>query len=108
WSAATGWLANKMPKPLAQSASASNRTTPSPLAQPLPDSPSRKRWENQKKYDGAFNRHIDELMRMTGLESVKKQVLTIRDKIELSRRQAMSMADERFNVSLLGNPGTGT
>ncbi|VDC00512.1 unnamed protein product [Peniophora sp. CBMAI 1063] len=77
------------------------------LSQPLPPSPSRLKWEKQKEMDGASNRHIDDLMAMTGLETVKEQVLTIRDRIELAKRQDMSMSDERFNISLLGNPGTG-
>lgn len=80
---------------------------PTGLSSPLPDSPSWLKWEQQKQLDGASNKYIDELMKMTGLESVKAQVLAIRDRIELSRRQGMSMADERFNISLLGNPGTG-
>ncbi|KAH7098469.1 P-loop containing nucleoside triphosphate hydrolase protein, partial [Auriculariales sp. MPI-PUGE-AT-0066] len=58
-------------------------------------------------YEAAKNKHIDALMAMTGLESVKEQVLTIRDRIELATRQNTSLKDERFNISLLGNPGTG-
>ncbi|KAI0030556.1 P-loop containing nucleoside triphosphate hydrolase protein [Vararia minispora EC-137] len=77
------------------------------LAQPLPISESQTKWDSQKCYYGASNSHIDAIMAMTGLESVKRQVLEIRDRIELSKRQGASMSKERFNVSLLGNPGTG-
>ena len=87
--------------------SAPSQPDPTGIAQPLPTSPSWLKWEQQKSLDGAANKFIDSLMSMTGLESVKEQVLTIRDRIELAKRQGMSMSDERFNISLLGNPGTG-
>jgi flagellar biosynthesis GTPase FlhF len=81
--------------------------TDSVLATPLPDSPSHLKWERQKLLDSASNKHIDALMAMTGLETVKEKVLGIRDQIEISKRQGKSMADDRFNISLLGNPGSG-
>ncbi|KAH7098449.1 P-loop containing nucleoside triphosphate hydrolase protein [Auriculariales sp. MPI-PUGE-AT-0066] len=80
---------------------------PNMLLQPLPPSLAAARWQRQKDYEAAKNKHIDALMAMTGLESVKEQVLTIRDRIELATRQNTSLKDERFNISLLGNPGTG-
>ena len=46
-------------------------------------------------------------MDMVGLEGVKSQVLGIKAKIDVSLRQGTDVKDERFNVSLLGNPGTG-
>jgi replication-associated recombination protein RarA len=46
-------------------------------------------------------------MDMTGLEAVKAQVLKIKAKIDVTKRQNTSLKDERFNVVLLGNPGTG-
>ena len=57
--------------------------------------------------DGADNLHIDAIMEMTGLEEVKAQVLRIKSKIDVSKRQGTSVTDERFNVVLQGNPGTG-
>ena len=65
-------------------------------------------WELQKTYENASNDHIDALMKMIGLESVKKQVLDVEDKIDTSLRQSASLEKERFGVLLLGNPGTGT
>ena len=65
-------------------------------------------WELQKTYENASNDHIDRLMKMIGLESVKKQVLDVKDKIGTSLRQSASLEKERFGVVLLGNPGTGT
>lgn len=44
---------------------------------------------------------------MTGLEDVKKQVLSIRNKVDTSIRQGTDLKGERFNISMLGNPGTG-
>lgn len=46
-------------------------------------------------------------MQSTELEDVKRKMLDLLDKIELTRRQNASLKNERFNISLLGNPGTG-
>lgn len=73
----------------------------------LPSSPSSLEWERQKQFNGTVNTSIDAIMGMTGLEDVKKQVLQVLAKIEATTRQNASLAKERFNVVLLGNPGTG-
>lgn len=78
--------------------------TPPPLA----PSKSEQEWQRQKDIEGADNPSIDAIMEMTGLEEVKAQVLRIKAKIDTTRRQGTSVADERFNVVLQGNPGTGT
>lgn len=83
----------------------SAQTPPSPFR--LPDSPSRNEWQRQKDMEGANNDGIDSIMEMVGLEDVKKQVLEIKAKVDISIRQGASIASERFNVVLLGNPGTG-
>ncbi|KAJ4487682.1 P-loop containing nucleoside triphosphate hydrolase protein [Lentinula aciculospora] len=64
-------------------------------------------WQRQKDFEGASNEAIDKLMSLTGLEEVKAQVLDLKAKIDLSTRQNTSVSDERFNVCMLGNPGTG-
>ncbi|KAJ3782150.1 P-loop containing nucleoside triphosphate hydrolase protein [Lentinula aff. detonsa] len=70
-------------------------------------SPSEVEWQRQKDMEGASNEAIDKLMELTGLEEVKSQILTIKAKIDLVTRQNTSTSDERFNVCMLGNPGTG-
>lgn len=74
----------------------------------VPVSESQVEWERQKEKEGAENEHIDAIMDMVGLEDVKAQVLAIKAKIDVSKRQGISVRDERFNAVLLGNPGTGT
>ena len=64
-------------------------------------------WDYQKRFENADNEHLDALMEMIGLESVKQQVLTIKTKIDTCIRQGVNMKDERFGAALLGNPGTG-
>jgi hypothetical protein len=64
-------------------------------------------WQRQKDVEGASCAAIDTVMGMIGLEEVKRQMLRIKDKIEVTKRQMTSINDERFNVVLLGNPGTG-
>ncbi|KAF9264160.1 P-loop containing nucleoside triphosphate hydrolase protein [Marasmius fiardii PR-910] len=70
-------------------------------------SPSEAEWARQKQLEGAHNPDIDSLMELTGLEEVKAQVLKIKAKIDLSKRQGVDVKDGRFNVVMLGNPGTG-
>lgn len=72
-----------------------------------PESPAKDEWEYQKKFEGASNDILDELMGMIGLENVKQEFLDIKDKVEVAIRQNINMKDERFGASLLGNPGTG-
>ena len=64
-------------------------------------------WEYQKKFENADSEHLDALMEMIGLESVKQQVITVKTKIDTCIRQGVKFEDERFGVALLGNPGTG-
>ena len=85
---------------------------PSSSAPPKPfpkmaESPSKKEWSRQKSVEGASNPSVDAIMEMTGLEEVKKKVLNIKTKIDVSIRQNASLKQERFNAVLLGNPGTG-
>lgn len=91
--------------------SVNKRTVPTankPLPLPPVDSPSQTEWKRQKRMEGASNDAIDSIMEMTGLEAVKAQVLKIKAKIDTTKRQNTSLKDERFNILLLGNPGTGT
>ncbi|KAF8624034.1 hypothetical protein AX17_007240 [Amanita inopinata Kibby_2008] len=73
----------------------------------LKPSKSKQNWEQQKAVEGASNIAIDAIMEMTGLEAVKAQLLQIKSKIDVANGQNASLKGERFNVVLLGNPGTG-
>ena len=64
-------------------------------------------WKRQKDIEGASCSAIDAVMDMIGLEDVKRQILRIKDKIEVTLRQSTPIEGERFNVVFLGNPGTG-
>lgn len=55
----------------------------------------------------ALNGAIDSLMKMTGIEEVKVQVLKIKVRADTALRQNMNMKDKRYGIVLLGNPGTG-
>jgi DNA repair exonuclease SbcCD ATPase subunit len=79
---------------------------PEPIEAP-PRSAQHERWQRQKAIEGVTNEHIDEIMGMAGLEDVKRQVLDIKAKVDTASRQGTSVQDERFNVAMLGNPGTG-
>ena len=77
-------------------------------SQPIPKSSSQEEWQHMKDIGGVSNDAVDAIMQMIGLEEVKAQVLRIKSKIDLTIQQNVSFKDERFNVVLLGNPGTGS
>ena len=68
---------------------------------------AKKDWEHQKAMGSPPNNDIESLMDMIGLEEVKLQILQIKAKIEVSKRQNADIRKDRLNVSFLGNPGTG-
>ncbi|KAL7627407.1 hypothetical protein AAE478_001600 [Parahypoxylon ruwenzoriense] len=76
---------------------------------PIPTKPSSAEadWQHQKDYENASNQALDSLFNMIGLESVKKEFLEIKAKVDTSVRQGADLKDERFGAALLGNPGTG-
>ncbi|QIX01542.1 hypothetical protein AMS68_007059 [Peltaster fructicola] len=96
-------------KPTAPQAGTHNKTSPTSTSavEPGSDSDAAQAWAQQKKSEDADNEHIDAIMALIGLESVKQQILNIKDKVDTSLRQNASLAKERFNILLLGNPGTG-
>ncbi|KAJ3994672.1 P-loop containing nucleoside triphosphate hydrolase protein [Lentinula boryana] len=70
-------------------------------------SKSELQWQYKKSVEGASNQDVEAIMKMTGLEEVKSEVLKILDNIEVKQRQGVRYDDERYNVAFLGNPGTG-
>jgi len=106
---ATSLAGASIPKPQPSNTNpvSTSPSTSSPTPKPKP-SAAKEEWERQKRLDGAVNPPIDAIMEMTGLENVKKQVLRIKTKAETSTRQGTDLKSERFNIAMLGNPGTGT
>jgi Cdc6-like AAA superfamily ATPase len=100
-------MQNPSPKPNSPLAANPAFTSASPPVTPAGASPSRDQWEDDKKFNGATNEHLDALMDMIGLEEVKKQFLAIKSRVEVVIRQSTDLKDERFGAALLGNPGTG-
>ncbi|KAF8065345.1 P-loop containing nucleoside triphosphate hydrolase protein [Lyophyllum atratum] len=74
---------------------------------PAVPTPSVAEWQRRKSIEGMVNPSVDAVMSMTGLEEVKSQVMRILDKIEVATRQGAAFNKDRYNVVLLGNPGTG-
>lgn len=82
--------------------------TPQPSVAPTPPrSEAKDDWERQKMAEGVSNDAIDAIMEMAGLERVKAQVLDIKTAVDTAKRQGMSLSKNRYNLSCLGNPGTG-
>ncbi|KAE8349886.1 P-loop containing nucleoside triphosphate hydrolase protein [Aspergillus coremiiformis] len=64
-------------------------------------------WKYQKEYEGAKNTHMDDLMSMIGLESIKQKFLDTKAQVDAAVRQNIDLKGERFGSVLMGNPGTG-
>ena len=101
-------------KSVAETPTVTSPNQSSPDKPPAKDNTGKKKtseaqsdWQRRKDTDGVANPHIDAIMEMIGLEPVKQQVLKIMDKVDVNVRQETSLSKERFNVVLLGNPGTG-
>ena len=74
---------------------------------PFASSHAAQDWNKLKLSDGVSNDAIDELMQMTGLESVKAWTLQMFLKFQTALRQGIDIKQERLGTVLLGNPGTG-
>lgn len=98
--------ASKTNKPSAPKQSASGIPSGKPFKDVV-ESPSQTEWKRQKNIEGAQSDAIDSIMDMIGLETVKERILGIKAKIDTNIRQGTTLKGERFNVVLLGNPGTG-
>lgn len=68
---------------------------------------ARDEWQSMKEQRGDKNVALDQLMGLIGLESVKDEFLSTKSSVDTKIRQGVSLAEERFSCSLLGNPGTG-
>lgn len=64
-------------------------------------------WEDRRQRCGETNDAIDELMRLEGLEEVKRKFLEIKTKADICVEQGGDLKHERFNIVFQGNPGTG-
>ncbi|TFB01018.1 NFX1-type zinc finger-containing protein 1 [Trichoderma ghanense] len=64
-------------------------------------------WETMKREEGAKSAALDDLMGLIGLESVKREFLSIKATVDMKIRQGVALTDTRLSCSLLGNPGTG-
>ncbi|KAI1500724.1 P-loop containing nucleoside triphosphate hydrolase protein [Biscogniauxia marginata] len=62
-------------------------------------------WQEMKQ-NGDHNEALDKLMSMVGLEEVKAQFLSLKDKFDV-RKRCYGLQSERFTTLFLGNPGTG-
>ncbi|KAM0323930.1 hypothetical protein ACHAQA_008511 [Verticillium albo-atrum] len=90
--------------PVPRSFPASEKSEPEPEAGNIS---AKKNWEQMKRVEHANSKALDTLMDLIGLEEVKRQFLSIKNKVDTALRQQVSLKSERFSCSLLGNPGTG-
>lgn len=73
----------------------------------IPASKAKQDWEEQKNTRAEENIHLDDMMNMIGLESMKAKMLEMKTLVDTARRQDVNLSEERFNTILVGNPGTG-
>ncbi|KAI1773874.1 P-loop containing nucleoside triphosphate hydrolase protein [Hypoxylon cercidicola] len=105
------WPAENTPESDTRNGEDSSEATPDSTHESVPVSTSassvEKDWQYQKDYENASNEALDSVFEMVGLETVKKQFLNIKARVDTSLRQGAEIKDERFGAALLGNPGTG-
>jgi hypothetical protein len=95
------------PSPLSSDTPTAANSSPAPNPEPPSLSASQEEWDRMKEYEGQKNLHIDDIMKMVGLEKVKMQFLDVKEEIDLSGRQGIDVSTKNLNLALLGNPGTG-
>lgn len=64
-------------------------------------------WSSVKGNGVTPSEAMDTLLEMTGLESVKADVLSLFHKVKLSKEQQKDLTNSNFNTRFDGNPGTG-
>lgn len=72
----------------------------------IPGGPSEE-WRLLKETEGAKSEPMDDLISMIGLDSVKSVFLETKMKVDMAFRQGIPPGQERYNCSMVGNPGTG-
>lgn len=76
-------------------------------AWPIAESKANQAWQEQKATRDESNAALDELMGMTGLESVKKRFMEIKNLVDTTGRQGVDLTNEFFGCLFVGKPGSG-
>lgn len=64
-------------------------------------------WHCMKREQRSKSAELDALMQMIGLQTIKRSFLDIKTTVDTATRQGLSLKNDRYGCSLLGNPGTG-
>ncbi|KAK3949502.1 stage V sporulation protein K [Pseudoneurospora amorphoporcata] len=99
-------VAEKAKRRAEQNTNVGEKSNPLDPLGDLPDT-AEGEWKYLKEFEGASSKPMDTLMSMIGLEEVKQKFLDIKSKVDTAVRQGISLSNERYSCSMLGNPGTG-
>lgn len=64
-------------------------------------------WKNLQLKSGVTSEAMDELLEMSGLDTIKLRFLNIARSAVLDRERGYDLAERSYNIRLEGNPGTG-
>eukprot|EP01119_Soliformovum_irregulare_P010112 TRINITY_DN246_c2_g1_i4.p1 TRINITY_DN246_c2_g1~~TRINITY_DN246_c2_g1_i4.p1 ORF type:complete len:1439 (-),score=659.73 TRINITY_DN246_c2_g1_i4:48-3890(-) len=64
-------------------------------------------WDMEKGIHGAKSEALDELMKMIGIDNIKREMLNIYRDAMLTKKRGSDLKKKKFNLRLDGNPGTG-
>ncbi|KAF5678689.1 nfx1-type zinc finger-containing protein [Fusarium heterosporum] len=70
-------------------------------------SPSQIEWLRQKREENQENKYLDQIMSMVGHEEVKNYFLSVKDKVDISKRWNKPLSEWSFDLLLHGLDGTG-
>ncbi|KAF4992624.1 hypothetical protein FGRMN_7025 [Fusarium graminum] len=70
-------------------------------------SPSLVEWSRQKREEKQENKYLDQIMSMVGHEPVKEYFLSVKDKVDISKRWNKPLKEWSFDLLLHGLDGTG-
>ncbi|WIA14243.1 hypothetical protein OEZ85_002779 [Tetradesmus obliquus] len=63
--------------------------------------------EQKWRAEGSSSKALKELVKLTGLDPVKKEMFNLADQVALDKQRGRSPNSRNFNVRFYGNPGTG-
>lgn len=72
-----------------------------------PDQELKQEWEKMKRDYGIKSKSMDTLIDMAALRNLKRQLMSIVNRVVLEKRRGSSIKEIGYNLRFEGNPGTG-
>jgi hypothetical protein len=73
---------------------------------PVKRLPKEEKW--RQKAQQARSQALKDLLKLTGLSSIKENLMALYDMIELDKERGVDLKEQQYSALFYGNPGTGT